>query len=168
MAVMKGPGGHPALTDPETGLPNRLHFDTVFDVVFATASRGVPVAVLLLELDRFPDWAGRTEAAEAGRALRVIRDALVPLVRRSDLLARTGEARFAFCLVDCNLAGAMLVADRIDGLKDSLGPATGLGFSIGGAAFDRDMDRPTDLLGAAEQALRVAQNRGANQTEFHQ
>jgi diguanylate cyclase (GGDEF)-like protein len=167
MAVMKGPGGHPALTDPETGLPNSLHFDTVFDVVFATGSRGVPVAVILLELDHFAEWAGRTEAVEVGRTLRVLRDALIPLVRRSDILARIGEARFAFCLVDCNLAGAILVADRIEGLKDSLGSATGFGFSMGGAAFDMDMERPADLLGAAEQALRVAQARGDNQTEFH-
>jgi len=27
--------GHPALTDVQTGLPNALHWDTVFGVVFA-------------------------------------------------------------------------------------------------------------------------------------
>jgi diguanylate cyclase (GGDEF)-like protein len=163
-----GPAGHPALTDQQTGLPNRLHFDTVFEVVFATGSRGVPVAILLLEIDRFPDWVARTDAAEVNRILRTLGNAFVPLVRRSDLFARTEESRFALCLVDCNLPGAVLVAHRVSDFLASFRPATGLGFCMGGAAFDEDMQRPGDLLGAAESALRVAQGKGTNQMEFYQ
>ena len=161
-------GGHSALTDEQTGLPNRLHFETVLEPVFATGQRGMPLSVVLLEIDGGGEWLQKADPAAIARVFRNIRKTLVPVVRQTDVLARVGECRFAVCLLDWNMAGGVLVADRIDGLKDSLGPATGLGFSIGGAAFDRDMDRPTDLLGAAEQALRVAQNRGANQTEFHQ
>jgi len=160
------PRGHPALTDEQTGLPNRLHFDTVFEVVFATGVRGVPVTVIVLEIDHFPEWVDKTEPSDVGRTLRALGDALGPLVRQSDLFARTEEAQFALCLMDCNLAGAVLVADRIDGLLDSLRPTTGLGFSMGGAAFDVDMENPGDLMGAAEKALRVAQSKGTNQMEF--
>ncbi len=163
----EGSRGHPALTDDQTGLPNRLHFDTVFEVIFATGSRGVPVTILLLEIDHFREWAGRVETSEVGKVLRTLGNTLGPLVRRSDLFARTEEDRFTLCLVDCNLAGGMLVADRIDGLLDSLRPATGLGFSMGGAVFDAEMNRPGDLIGSAEKALRVAQARGKNQVEFH-
>ncbi len=162
-----GSRGHPALTDDQTGLPNRLHFDTVFGVVFATGNRGVPLTVILMEIDHFPEFAGRTDASEVGRVLRSIGATLGPVVRQSDLIARSDEARFALCLVDCNVAGAVLVADRIDGLLDSIRKTTGLGFSMGGAAFDVDMERPEDLMGAAEEALRVAQSRGSNQMEFH-
>jgi len=160
------PRGHPALTDEQTGLPNRLHFDTVFEVVFATGARGVPVTVILLGIDDFPEWVDKTEPPDVGRVLRALGEALGPLVRQSDLFARTEEAQFALCLMDCNLAGAVLVADRIDGLLDSLRPATGLGFSMGGAAFDVDMENPGDLVGAAEEALQAAQSRGTNQMEF--
>lgn len=160
-------GRHPALTDEETGLPNRLHFDTVFEVLFATGSRGVPLTVLLLEVDGFLAWAGSTDRQEVGRVLRSIGATLVPVVRKTDLVARVDESRFAFCLLDCNLAGGVLVADRIDGLLDPVRNTAGLGFSQGGAAYDLDMKRPEDLTGAAELALRAAQSRGPNQMEFN-
>ena len=166
MSDRNGTGGHPALTDHQTGLPNRLHFDTVFDVVFATGCRGVPLTVILLEMDPFSEWATKTDELEISRVLRSIGNTLAPVIRQSDLLARWDEACFSFCLVDCNLAGAVLVADRIDGLMDSIRQMTGLTFSIGGAAFDLDMEEPGDLMGAAEKALQAARNRGRDQMEF--
>jgi len=160
-------GGHPALTDDETGLPNRLHFDTVFQVVFATAPRGVPISVLLLEIEGFKEWMARTGPDEQIRILRTLGSTLSPLVRMSDLLARSGEDRFNIGLVDCNLAGAILVADRIDSTLDNLRASTGLAFNIGGAVFDMDMHTPEDLLDAAEDALQAAATKGVNQTEFY-
>lgn len=161
-----GKAGHPALTDGETGLPNRLHFDTVFEVLFATGLRGVPVTVLLVEIEGFEAWAGSGDPDEVGRTLRSVGGSLAPLVRQSDLVARTGESRFSVCLLDCNLAGGILVADRIDDVLNSVRARTKLGFSLGGAAFKLDMNHPEDLVGAAEEALRIAQGRGPNQMEF--
>jgi diguanylate cyclase len=160
-------GGHPALTDDQTGLPNILHFETVFDVAFAVGRRGVPLTVIHVEVDGFSEWAGEKDASETGRILRSIGDTVVSVVRQSDLLARTGENRFTLCLIDCNLAGAAVVAHRMDGLLDSIRESTGLGFSAGGASFNRDMERPEDLLRAAEDALRIAQSLGSNRVEFH-
>ena len=167
MNELHAAGKHPALTDQETGLPNRLHFDTVFGVFFATGSRGLALTVLLVEVDGFRGWAGSTDPDEVVRLLRLVGLTLTPVVRKTDLVARVGEARFAFCLLDCNLAGGVLVADRVDGLLDSIRNASGLGFSLGGAVFDPDMGSPADLLAAAESALRAAQDRGPNQLEFH-
>jgi len=161
-----GSGGHPALTDEQTGLPNRLHFDTVFEVIFATGSRGVPSTVILLEIEGFEDWAAGVERGEIGRVLRSLASILRPVLRQTDVLARSDEARFVVCLLDCNMAGGVLVADRIDGLLDPVRRATGLSFSMGGAVFDAEMDRPEDLLGAAEGGLRIAQGRGGDQVEF--
>jgi diguanylate cyclase (GGDEF)-like protein len=161
-----GSGGHPALTDIQTGLPNQLYFETVFDVLFATGPRGIPLTLILLEADGFQDWITGADAEEVGRTLRAMGATLGRVVRRSDILARVGETRFALCLLDCNMAGAVLVADRIDGLLDGIRDETGLGFTIGGASFDVEMEKPDHLLGAAEEALRTARRRGANQTEF--
>ena len=161
-------GGHPALTDEQTGLPNRLHFETVFDVAFAVGRRGVPLTIIHVEIDGFSEWAGGEDPSEMGRVLRSIGDTVVPVVRQSDFLARTDESRFSLCLIDCNLAGAAVVAHRIDGLLDSIREKTGLGFSAGGASFDTDMERPEDLLEAAENALKIAQGRSSNRVEFHQ
>lgn len=162
-----GSGGHPALTDSVTGLPNRLHFETVFGVIFAAGDRGIPLTLILLEVDGFLAWNARVDPRDSQSALRSLGDALATTVRQSDLAARTEEARFAFVLLDCNLAGGRLVADRVDGLLDPLREATGLHFSMGVAAYDREMTRPYDLIGAAEEALRSAQARGGDRVEFH-
>jgi diguanylate cyclase (GGDEF)-like protein len=159
--------GHPALTDEQTGLPNRLHFDTVFEVLFATGARGLPLTIIVMEIDGFDEWAREAESSEVDRLFRSIGNAMTPVVRKSDVVARIGETRFALCLMDCNLAGAVLVADRIDGIFDAVRKSSGLGFSIGGAAFDIDMSQPHDLLSAAEDALEVARLRGPDQMEFH-
>lgn len=160
-------GGHPALTDEETGLPNRLHFDTVFHFIFQTAPRGCPIAVLKVGMDGFAAWAAKVGPEETVRLFRSLGNTLQPGIRKTDLLARTKETRFTFGLVECNLAGSVLVADRIDGLLDPLRKETGLGFSLGCAVFDPDMKEPRDILAAAEGALKAAQSRGVNQTEFH-
>ncbi len=167
MSATTGFGGHPALTDDQTGLPNRLHFETVFRVLFATGSRGVPLSVIIMEIDGFVSWIGSSGREEVGEFLQALGQTLLPVVRRSDLVARTDEARFAFCLLDCNLAGAVLVADRIEGLLETIGKDTGLRFSMGGAAFDMDMRNPADLMGAAEVSLRAAQAQGGGRMEFH-
>jgi diguanylate cyclase (GGDEF)-like protein len=125
------------------------------------------MTVLLLEIEGFEAWARSGDPVELGRVLRSVGGSLIPMVRQSDLLARTGETRFSFCLLDCNLAGAVLVADRIDGLLHNVRARTKLGFALGAAVFNLDMKRPEDLVGAAEEALRVAQARGPNQMEFH-
>jgi diguanylate cyclase (GGDEF)-like protein len=166
MTGTNGPGGHPALTDEQTGLPNRLHFDTVLRTLFATGQRGLPVSVILLEIDAADTWLGDTDPAAVARVLRLIRKTLVPIIRGTDLLARVDEGRFAVCLIDCNMAGGVLVADRIDGLMDGIRKSASLGFSIGGATFDPDMAGPEDLMGAAEESLRTAQASGGNQMEF--
>jgi len=161
-----GSEGHPALTDSQTGLPNQLHFGTVFEVLFATGPRGIPLTVILLEVDEYQDWISGADPNQAARTFRSMGSALARVVRRSDILARVTETRFALCLMDCNMAGAVLVADRIDGLLDGIRDETGLGFSIGGASFDVEMEKPGDLMGAAEEALRTARQRGINQMEF--
>ena len=159
--------GHPALTDDQTGLPNRLHFDTVFDVAFAVGRRGVPLTVIQLEIDGLSEWSEKRDSSEAGRILRSIGHTVGPVVRQSDFLARTDVDRFTLCLIDCNLAGAAVVAHRMDGLLDSIRGGTGLEFSAGGATLDTDMEHPEDLLAAAEEALGVARERRSNRVEFH-
>ena len=166
MDETSGPAEHPALTDSLTALPNRLHWDTVFGVIFAAGDRGIPLTVILVEVDHFIEWFGRTGPDESGPALRSLGGALAATTRQTDLVARIGDGRFAFVLLDCNLAGGRLVADRVDGLLDPIRDAAGLSISMGVAAYNRDMVRPDQLIGAAEEALRAAQAQGGNQIEF--
>ncbi len=157
---------HPALTDEETGLPNRLHFDTVFEVVFAAARRGIPLTLLLVEIDDFAGWSSQAGSSRAARTLRALGMTLVGSVRTCDLVARTQENRIALALLDCELSGGGVVADRLQSLMVSFRKDTGLSVSIGGAQARSSMMHLEDLVGAAEHALRVAQSRGRNQVEL--
>jgi len=162
-----GSPGHPALTDAQTGLPNALHWDTVFGVVFAAGDRGIPLTLILVEVDHFPGWVGEKSPEEVAATLRALGSALGSTTRQSDLVARVDESRFAYVLLDCNLAGGRLVADRLDGLLQPVRDASGLGFSMGVASYLKDMVRSEQLVKAAESALRSAQAQGGDQIEFH-
>jgi diguanylate cyclase (GGDEF)-like protein len=119
-----------------------------------------------LEIDHYPEWIERHNTEDRDRVLAALGPALTSTVRQSDLVSRTGPARFSLLLLDCNLAGGRLVVDRIDGLLDPLRQRWGLGFSMGVATFQRDMTEPLDLAAEAEGALKTAQARGENQIEF--
>lgn len=157
---------HAALTDEQTGLPNRRHFDTVFKTLFAMARRGMPLTTLLVEVEGLEEIEGGREAADTGRLFRLLATSIEPTIRQTDILARLDADRLVLGLVDCNLAGAAVVAQRIDGYLDLIRGETGLEFSLGGAEFDKAFQEPADLLGAAGDALEIARGRTSNRVEF--
>jgi len=167
MADVPDSEGHPLLTDEETGLPNKLHFSTVFDFLFAFGARGIPVTLILLEVEGFPGWRSERDPPEIRRVCRWLGELLSSCVRRSDLAARLGDTRFGLILVDCNLAGGRLVADRLDLRLDPVREATGLRFSLGVAAYQGEMARSGELMGGAESALRSARSLGGDRAGFH-
>jgi diguanylate cyclase (GGDEF)-like protein len=158
--------GHPALTDAQTGLPNALHWDTVFGIVFAQGDRGIPLTLILLEIDDLSVWADDRDSGEIDRMFSSLGSSLGNTTRSSDLAARVGEARFAFILMDCNMAGGRLVADRLDLLLNPHRESSGLSFSFGVAVYNREMLQSEQLIADAEAALRAAQAGGENQIEF--
>lgn len=139
--------GHPALTDPTTGLANRLHFELVYRYMFAAGDRGMTFTVMLASVD---GGNGADGIARAGETLQ-------STTRVSDLVAYLGGSRFAVLLLGTNLPGARIAADRIESaLRDvTAGPV-----SIGIAAFDPSMTDAQALLQAAESALSKGESAG--------
>jgi GGDEF domain-containing protein len=121
----------------------------------------------MVGIDDFEPWVRSSNDGEVGKVVRSVTAVLCPVIRQTDLLARVDEGLFALCLIDCNMAGGVLVVDRIDGILDSVREETGLRFSIGGAVFDTDMDTPDDLRSAARGSLENARAKGGDQVDFH-
>ena len=157
---------HPALTDEQTGLPNRQHFDTVFKTLFAMARRGMPLTALILEIEDVGESEGARGTVDEGRICRSVAEVIEPTIRQTDLLARLDQDRLILGLVDCNLAGAAVVAHRIDGYLDRIRGETGLEFSLGVAEFEKAFQEPVELLDAAIEALEIARGRTSNRVEF--
>lgn len=151
---------HPALTDDDTGLPNALYFDTVFEVVFEMSDRGIPLGLLIFEVDGLEGFEPSEGAPSAGEAVRAGGIILDALTRRMDLFAALGDGRFGMLLLDCNEGGALIAADRMVDELAGWRAETGLGMSVGAAAWRAGMATPQALRDAAEGALADARAAG--------
>lgn len=151
---------HPALTDQLTGLPNRLSFDVVYEVVFEMGDRGVPLTVLLFELDEFEEFLLREGEGPGVVTLKEFGTTLAEHIRKTDLIARMDRSRFVLLLLDSNLQGGLVAADRFEDLLSGFTEDTGLTFSVGVASYREGMTDPAELLDAAGRALEAAQAAG--------
>lgn len=146
------PLGHPALTDPVTELPNRLHFEAVFRILYEAGDRGYPLVLLLLDVGTGPD----ADAPDA--VLRRIGARLGATTRRTDLVARVGARRFGTLLIDSNLHGGRIAADRILETLESL-DIPDLRAGIGMAAYRGGLTGREAMMAAAGAAAEEALGR---------
>ena len=139
--------GHPALTDEYTGLANRLHFELVYSYLFNGADRGVPMALMLVSVggDSDPD------------GLRELGELFQQISRSADLSSHLGHGRFAVLMLGTNMMGARVGADRF--LDMLAGHTPGI-VSIGLAGYRPHMKEASELLEAADAALRAAEEAG--------
>jgi diguanylate cyclase (GGDEF)-like protein len=149
---------HLAFHDALTGLPNRAKFN---DKAVARARRREPVAILLLDLDRFKH-VNDTLGHQAGDALiREFGDRLLHVVDEEDTVARLSGDEFAILLSDASSQqGVEQLCEQILGAVrqpfELLGNSAFVGVSIGiaiacGAGADR-----VDLMRKADIALSAA------------
>lgn len=153
-------------------LPNRRTFDLRLDQELAQFSRGgAPLAVMLLDLDRFKavnDTYGHTAGDEL---IRQVATRLSTIIRTGDTVARLGGDEFgliqtqlpqpAACAALCERILACLTTPfRIMGVEMTIG------CSIGIALAPQDgTDRET-LLKLADTALYQSKNSGRNRYSF--
>lgn len=156
---------HRAFHDALTGLPNRALFnDRLAHALTRAGRRGEPVAVLLLDLDRFKLVNDGLGHAAGDRLLVAVAQRLATCVRDADTLARLGGDEFAVLLEDASPDLAREVAERIlTALADPVlveGREIYSGSSIGIVVSTPDRSAPDELLRAADVALYRAKHAG--------
>jgi diguanylate cyclase (GGDEF)-like protein len=105
---------HQAHHDPLTGLPNRTQLLEHATALLADpARRGDPMAVLLVDLDRFKDVNDVLGHASGDVLLSRVGPLMAGVVRGDDLLCRLGGDEFAAVLPGCDEATAVAVAKRL-------------------------------------------------------
>ncbi|MFL6591556.1 MAG: diguanylate cyclase, partial [Luteimonas sp.] len=156
-----------SLRDPLTGLYNRRYLDESLQrEVLRCQRRGLPLAVLMLDVDHFKAFNDHNGHAAGDALLAAIGHTLQASTRSEDLVCRYGGEEFTIVLVEAAAEDATRRAEEIRAavagttvqhLKRSLGPCTA---SIGMAMLPRDGLTPAELLESADAALYRAKAQG--------
>jgi diguanylate cyclase (GGDEF)-like protein len=149
---------HLALYDPLTGLPNRQRFQTLTDELRAA---GTPVAVLLMDLDRFKDVNDALGHDVGDQLLRLVGERLQERLGDRGTVARFGGDEFAVLLPDIRTREvAIAVGDDLDAAMEQSIPIGHLRLnarvSIGIALAPEHGGDAKKLIQCADVAMYVA------------
>jgi diguanylate cyclase (GGDEF)-like protein/PAS domain S-box-containing protein len=158
--------------DDLTGVANRRAFFEAAELELTRNRRTPrPTALILFDADHFKQINDRHGHPAGDCVLRQLGMALSSTFRQVDVVARVGGEEFAVLLPSSNLAGAVVVAERLRQLVASQ-PAVCEGVSIaytvsaGIAAIDEGETVDLDtLVKRADQALYAAKANGRNRVE---
>ncbi len=154
-----------AMTDPLTGLSNRVALVAELDKALASHAAGAEnaPALLLLDLDSFKNVNDSLGHDAGDLVLKVVADRLRNAVRATDFVARLGGDEFAILVPDATLGVAQGVANRI---LDALNKHIELEdlkiwarASIGLRVADKDQSS-VSLLQDADTAMYAAKDKG--------
>ncbi|ADH85345.1 diguanylate cyclase [Desulfurivibrio alkaliphilus] len=163
-----------ALLDGLTGIPNRRHFDELFDKEMRRCLRnGLPLSVIMTDIDHFKGFNDNYGHGAGDKCLQKVAGALSgSLVRPGDSICRYGGEEFVALLPGTDAAGAREVAERLRVAVEALAithehssAAPVVTVSLGAATLDPRRDSETDrqpLLSRADQALYAAKEAGRN------
>jgi diguanylate cyclase (GGDEF)-like protein len=166
--------GELSVTDELTGLKNVRYFRARLQEEHATAVRTRrPLAVAMVDLDRFKFVNDRYGHPAGDQALRQVADAIMSAVRHGETAARVGGEEFALLLPDNDGAAARVAAERIRAAIGRIHLITTRGVhplaisaSIG-VASTRELPgaEPRQLYQAADDMLYRAKQLGRNRVE---
>ena len=163
-----------AYIDALTGLGNRRSFDeTITQLVEQARAGGLPLSVLLIDLDHFKTVNDRYGHQGGDAVLKDVARTLTKQTRATDHHARIGGEELAVLLLGATATVAERIAEKIRVAVASLkvphdGREISVTLSVGGrtcAPSGVDVDTATTvhhLIQAADAALYVAKKRGRN------
>jgi diguanylate cyclase (GGDEF)-like protein/PAS domain S-box-containing protein len=152
---------HQAVHDALTGLPNRLLLHDRLNQAILSAKRDeTPVALLVMDLDRFKEVNDTLGHHYGDLLLRELGVRLRGVLREADTAARLGGDEFAVLLPRANVKEAKMAARRVlVALEEPFivdGHPVEVGGSIGVSVFPDHGSDPGTLLRRADVAMYVA------------
>lgn len=159
--------------DPLTGVNNRSSFRNVLDREVELSHRhGVPLSLIMLDVDRFKSINDKHGHMVGDRALQAIAECMLSCIRDSDILFRYGGEEFCIALSNTNLAGARKLAERVRRAVEILvvrtsGVRLHVTASFGVAALE-EHDDAEQLVEKADHSLYRAKALGRNRIATHE
>ena len=156
--------------DGLTGIHNRSYFNEQFDVEWHRAARiRSPLGLLMLDIDHFKHFNDTYGHLGGDACLKMVAQVIHAAVHRpSDKCYRYGGEEFVALLPHTDLAGSLVIAERICKAVESMefvleGKRIPVTISVGVCSLvpSRDMKSDT-LINNADQALYQAKHQGRN------
>ena len=154
-----------SLTDALTGLYNRRHLmGTLASEVQRSRRQRRSFTVLLADVDKFKQYNDTHGHLAGDAALVKIAEVFRRTTRAVDCVARYGGEEFVVMLLECPIATAVHVAERIRArvADQDLGEGK-LTVSVGLAEYPEGGDTPEELIATADAAMYQAKSSGRNQ-----
>jgi diguanylate cyclase (GGDEF)-like protein len=159
---------HLAHHDPLTGLPNRLSLtDQVRESLVAADRKNEPLALLLVDIDRFKYFNDAHGHETGDKLLIAVARRIRAAARDKDLVARTGGDEFIVVLHDLALEeqareAAIRLLEAIATPFEIDGNTVSTTASVGVSIFPRDGADLEVLLRHCDEAMNQAKERGRN------
>lgn len=155
--------------DHLTGAANRAHFQQMLErETRSCALQDVPLSLVMIDIDHFKQVNDRYGHPAGDLVLTAFAQAIMPMLRPMDVLARLGGEEFAVLLPATGLEAAVELAERLRRRIAELRIETPKGtvqitISLGCATAGAD----GDLLGIADDALYAAKRAGRDRVRCH-
>ncbi len=153
-----------AALDPLTEVYNRRFGLTRLREELARAARsGVPLGVLMADIDRFKSVNDTYGHLVGDRVLREVAASIRAVIREGDVLIRYGGEEFLVLLPGASAGSVITVGERIRASVSKAAIADGavaVTVSIGGSVFDAETRTAERLVDAADQAMYRAKEGG--------
>lgn len=159
-----------AVTDPLTGLCNRMALLDQLNASVGEMQERVPPSLIMLDIDHFKSVNDTHGHLIGDRVIRFVAQVLQKNIKGKDTAARYGGEEFTLLLPSTPENGAVAVAEAIRRAvsqaqlvrADNKKPLGQITISAGVATY-RDGEDPMELLDRADRALYQAKNQGRNQ-----
>ena len=161
-----------AQTDSLTGVLNRRSLVERLEAACLRArARGLPIALLFIDLDHFKEINDSYGHAAGDACLRAIIGPIHAELRQSDVIGRYGGEEFVVILSSADMAAAHPIAERIrnrvaEVRVEGYGPPIRLTCSIGVASSDTLGVWGEHLIAQADAAVYAAKRSGRNRVQM--
>ena len=158
-----------SVTDAMTGLSNRRYLERRLDEEILRSKRHrFPMSLLMLDVDEFKSYNDKFGHPAGDIALKIVANVLTEILRGDDVAARYGGEEFAVLLPQTTSTEASAIAVRIrQRIERTEFPKRKVTVSIGIAAVSTEIDKPDDIIAAADNALYEAKNHGRNNVQIY-
>jgi diguanylate cyclase (GGDEF)-like protein len=163
-----------ARTDGLTGLLNHRTFMEKLAEKYRELERTPrPFSLLIMDIDKFKLVNDKYGHPVGDVAIKAVAQVLRDTVRGTDFVARHGGEEFAVGMVETDIRGAELMAERVRSIMEKTmitrvhDGELRCTLSIGVVSFPEDTDKMADLVSFADEALYHAKRSGRNRVSLY-